>query len=536
AMVGTPTDRGYWLVAADGGVFAFGDAGFHGSTGRIRLNRPIVGMAPTPSGLGYWLVATDGGVFAFGDAAFQGSTGGIRLRSPIVAMTSTPTGRGYWLVAADGGVFAFGDAGFHGSSGAIQLNSPIVAMAPTESAKGYWLVAGDGGVFAFGDAGFIGSAVNSAAGRQVIGFLANPASNTYAVVTSDGSVLPLGGGEPPVDPAAPTTTTVPQPTTTTTVPQVTTTTTAPAPTTTTTTAAPTPTPVPSTPPFAGPGTVGPAADIPGVHAPAPLRRHEGNFVTTSDGQRIDGLEITGRLVVNHRNVTATNFKARGVSVASSTNRSASVALSWCSVGDRAGATDAYNGIGVGNFTVHRCEVFGTVDLVKLSHGYGELTESWLHDPVQWAVDSQQGGGPSHTDMFQTALVGNVSRLVIRDNRFDAWVFRQPDLAGATVDNLDAAYTATGHVSMFRHTTNWTIDGATVTGNRFDGDVARCVYAIHDADDAPTKATITDNVFVRRYPLACKSQSLSATTPAAIVWARNVDEGGAAVTAPGTASA
>ena len=37
--------------------------------------KPIVGMAATPSGHGYWLVASDGGIFAFGDAGFLGSTG-----------------------------------------------------------------------------------------------------------------------------------------------------------------------------------------------------------------------------------------------------------------------------------------------------------------------------------------------------------------------------------------------------------------------------------------------------------------------------
>ena len=39
---------GYWLVADDGGVFTAGSARFFGSTGAIRLNRPIVGMAATP--------------------------------------------------------------------------------------------------------------------------------------------------------------------------------------------------------------------------------------------------------------------------------------------------------------------------------------------------------------------------------------------------------------------------------------------------------------------------------------------------------
>jgi len=30
-MATTPDGRGYWLAALDGGVFAFGDAGFYGS-------------------------------------------------------------------------------------------------------------------------------------------------------------------------------------------------------------------------------------------------------------------------------------------------------------------------------------------------------------------------------------------------------------------------------------------------------------------------------------------------------------------------
>jgi hypothetical protein len=61
------------LVAADGGIFSFGDARFHGSTGSLTLNKPIVGMAGTPSGGGYWLVAADGGIFSFGDAQFYGT-------------------------------------------------------------------------------------------------------------------------------------------------------------------------------------------------------------------------------------------------------------------------------------------------------------------------------------------------------------------------------------------------------------------------------------------------------------------------------
>jgi hypothetical protein len=34
-------------------------------------------MAAAPGDLGYWLVASDGGIFAYGDAGYYGSRGGV---------------------------------------------------------------------------------------------------------------------------------------------------------------------------------------------------------------------------------------------------------------------------------------------------------------------------------------------------------------------------------------------------------------------------------------------------------------------------
>jgi len=191
-MANTPSNLGYWTVAADGGVFAFGDAKFRGSTGAIRLAQPVVGMAPTPSGNGYWLVAKDGGIFAFGDARFFGSTGATRLAQPIVGMASTPSGKGYWLVAADGGVFAFGDAAFKGSTGAIKLAKPVVGIATTPSGNGYWTVASDGGIFAFGDAAFKGSTGAIKLVLPVVGMDATSSGNGYLLTASDGGVFAFG--------------------------------------------------------------------------------------------------------------------------------------------------------------------------------------------------------------------------------------------------------------------------------------------------------------------------------------------------------
>lgn len=82
----------------------------------MALNAPICSIVPTPTGNGYILVGEDGGVFAFGDAEFHGSTGATKLNAPITAAAMHPSGKGYWLAAADGGVFTFGAAGFHGSA------------------------------------------------------------------------------------------------------------------------------------------------------------------------------------------------------------------------------------------------------------------------------------------------------------------------------------------------------------------------------------------------------------------------------------
>jgi hypothetical protein len=188
----TPDGKGYWLVASDGGIFNYGDAGFFGSTGAQTLNKPVVGISSTPDGKGYWLVASDGGVFNYGDAGYFGSTGAQTLNKPIVGIAATADGMGYWLVASDGGVFSFGDAGYFGSTGAQTLNKPIVGIAATADGMGYWLVASDGGVFSFGDAGYFGSTGAQTLNKPIVGIAATPDGMGYRLVGSDGGVFSFG--------------------------------------------------------------------------------------------------------------------------------------------------------------------------------------------------------------------------------------------------------------------------------------------------------------------------------------------------------
>jgi ribosomal protein L24E len=92
-MATTPDGKGYWLVAADGGIFSFGDAQFYGSMGGHPLNQPVVGMTPSWDGKGYWFVASDGGVFSFGDAPYLGSAVGSGAGDVVgISTTSRPVG------------------------------------------------------------------------------------------------------------------------------------------------------------------------------------------------------------------------------------------------------------------------------------------------------------------------------------------------------------------------------------------------------------------------------------------------------------
>ncbi len=81
------------LDGATAGIAAFGAALDHGEPQGL-LRAPVVGIESTRSGAGYWMVGDDGGIFAFGDAPFLGSTGDLRLNRPIVDIAVTATGDG----------------------------------------------------------------------------------------------------------------------------------------------------------------------------------------------------------------------------------------------------------------------------------------------------------------------------------------------------------------------------------------------------------------------------------------------------------
>jgi len=219
-VTAAPQNHGYWLVGSDGGIFSFGAARFHGSTGSLKLQRPVVGTAPTADRGGYWLVASDGGVFSFGDAGFFGSVPGLglspagtvgaakKLNAPIVGMVPSADDGGYFMVASDGGVFAFGDAKFEGSCpGLGGCSGAAVAVAPDASGKGYWLVTQTGHLYTFGDAPYDGapgpqsspvtSMVRTTDGGGYLLLLANGTVDAYGDAVGRGGPTGSVGGTNP---------------------------------------------------------------------------------------------------------------------------------------------------------------------------------------------------------------------------------------------------------------------------------------------------------------------------------------------------
>ncbi|HWD55009.1 MAG TPA: hypothetical protein VG346_07790 [Acidimicrobiales bacterium] len=228
--------HGYWLAAADGGVFSFG-VPFLGSQSGTTLSKPIAGMAAIPGGGGYnlaegngmvfadgaratdcsnvsgplnqsivgiaaapggngcWLAGSGGEVFPMGsNAPFFGSAGGLSLSKPVVGIAAAPNNDGYDLAASDGGVFNYGTGtAFYGSMGGQPLNQPVVGMALDPATGGYWLVAKDGGIFAF-NAPFLGSMGGTPLNKPIVGMAAAPTGDGYYLVASDGGIFAFGTG------------------------------------------------------------------------------------------------------------------------------------------------------------------------------------------------------------------------------------------------------------------------------------------------------------------------------------------------------
>ena len=214
-IVLSETHQGYWLVASDGGIFSYGNTSFYGSIPGLgihpagsglpnSLNSPIVAMVSSNDGGGYFMVGADGGVFAFGDATFAGSCPGIGGCSgtAVGVVPTRGTNGGYWVVTSTGNVYGFGTPSY-GQPG--PQSSPITSATVSYNLSegyggGYYVLDANGQVFAYGNADkSFGSIPTGQAGGNnpataIVVHLSAYASGDdgYWVATANGTVFGLG--------------------------------------------------------------------------------------------------------------------------------------------------------------------------------------------------------------------------------------------------------------------------------------------------------------------------------------------------------
>lgn len=195
-MATTDTGLGYVLLGADGSLEAFGDAPDFGDVnGILSAGEEAIAVALTATSDGYWIFSDLGRVVAYGTAPDFGDVTNLELVGSIIDAIPTPSSLGYYLLGSDGGVFAFGDADFFGSVPQIipvsALACPVVGLVSTSTTRGYWLVGCDGGVFSFGDAGFAGSIPGALPGVTLDAPINGMVTygNAYLMVAGDGGVF-----------------------------------------------------------------------------------------------------------------------------------------------------------------------------------------------------------------------------------------------------------------------------------------------------------------------------------------------------------
>lgn len=190
----TTTAAGYYLLSADGGIFAFGAAPFFGTANEAPCKGSWVALQRWPDGAGLVALASDGSIASIGGSGAEEDMVAPLSSAPAIDIAVLPRERGLWVLDAAGGVFTMGDAGFFGSVpglGSSARTAPVVAMSATPTGMGYWILDRDGGIYCFGDAEDCGSVPRLSLDvppAPAVDLVTSPTGAGYAVLESDGSI------------------------------------------------------------------------------------------------------------------------------------------------------------------------------------------------------------------------------------------------------------------------------------------------------------------------------------------------------------
>jgi hypothetical protein len=198
AVVRNPAGSGYWILAANGGVFSYGGAPFEGSAAgqSYFAGQTAVAMAAAPSGTGYWILSASGGVYAYNVASHGAAAGQSYFAGQTaVSLWVDPAGTGYVILAASGGTYAYNAPNYGSAAGqGYFAGQTAVQLVGSHDGKGFYILARSGGVYAYGDAASYGSAAGQSyfAGQRAVAMSVDAPGTGYWILSASGGIYSFG--------------------------------------------------------------------------------------------------------------------------------------------------------------------------------------------------------------------------------------------------------------------------------------------------------------------------------------------------------
>ena len=242
----------------------------------------------------------------------------------------------------------------------------------------------------------------------------------------------------------------------------------------------------------------PDATTTGVPTGTTLTPSSGMLTTTTNGQVIDALDITGGITVIHDNVTITNTKVfvsgffRGILHTSGTN----LVVTDCEISNA--SADGINSTSGASATFTRCHVHDCDDNMKIGSNVS-LFDSYLHD---YRVTAN-----SHNDGLQ---IPSGSNIIVSGNRIDG---QFQDQTSAIIIKSDFGE----------------IDNVQILNNRLSGGSYTLYIRGGNGGGTPTNVTVTGNTFELN---SAAFGAFSYDTPTAShIWNTNVWSDGSSYPSP-----
>lgn len=228
-----------------------------------------------------------------------------------------------------------------------------------------------------------------------------------------------------------------------------------------------------------------------------------SLTTSSDGQQVQGLHITGDVNVQHLN---TKFKRCWIEGRIYNNSSSGLSATGAGQPEFYHCDLGYPGAGTKGdtsryaCTFFRCNVFGHLDGLK-AEGHGQvMQDNFIHD-LRRQPDASQPGGISHNDGIQFISSGQTGNTTVKHNTIWCWSIDQVTAAETCTRSSGPHWTDLG--TALNSTGDKAANGSGANGYQSSG--------IQVGDGQATSVVIRDNLFRGHAAWLCNFGGATNTT-------------------------